>query len=160
MVSTYLVARIANLHDYGLTQTSVYLAGNPGDKVRPDHEIGVSAVLLPALSGLTEAQKEQAAHMILSSEQVTIDFEGKAKKTAVIDIINQGPSELVISSLQMFTPGLRISLAKSRLKAGESTKLKITAIRSDLQKVRTRPRILMISNDPNKAKVVININIK
>ena len=35
------------LHDYGLTQTSVYLAGNPGDKVSPDHEISVSAVLLP-----------------------------------------------------------------------------------------------------------------
>lgn len=148
------------LHDYGLTQTSIYLAGNPGDKVRPDHEIGVSAVLLPALTGLTDAQKAQAARMQLSSEEVTIDFEGKAKKTAVIDITNHGHAELVISSLQMFTSGLRISLAKSRLAPGESTKLKITAIRSDLQKVRTRPRILMISNDPNKAKVVININIK
>ena len=148
------------LHDYGLTQTSIYLAGNPGDKLHPDHEIGVSAVLLPSLSGLTEVQKAQAARMQLSSEQVTIDFEGKAKKTAIIDITNQGRAELVISSLQMFTPGLRISLAKSRLMPGESTKLKITAIHSDLQKVRTRPRILMICNDPNKPKVVININIK
>ena len=146
------------LHDYGLTQTSIYLAGNPGDKVRPDHEIGVSAVLLPALTGLTIAEKEQAAKMQLSSEEVTIDFEGKAKQKAVIDITNQGRSELVISSLQMFTPGLRISLAKSHLKPGESTKLKITAMREDLLKARTRPRILMISNDPNKPKVVININ--
>ena len=32
------------LHDYGLTQTAVYLAGNPGDKVSPDHEISVKAV--------------------------------------------------------------------------------------------------------------------
>lgn len=148
------------LHDYGLTQTSVYLAGNPGDKVSPDHEIGVSAVLLPALSGLTEAQKAQAARMQLSSEQVTIDFEGKAKKTAVLDITNQGHAELVISSLQMFTPGLRISLAKSRLLPGESTKLKITAIHADLQKVRTHPRILMITNDPHRPKVTITIDAK
>ena len=148
------------MHDYGLTQTSVYLAGNPGDKVSPDHEIGVSAVLLPALSGLTEAQKAQAARMQLSSEHVTIDFEGKAKKTAVLDITNQGHAELVISSLQMFTPGLRISLAKSRLLPGESTKLKITAIHADLQKVRTRPRILMITNDPHRPKVTITIDAK
>lgn len=148
------------LHDYGLTQTSVYLAGNPGDKVQPDHEIGVSAVLLPALTGLTDAQKEQAAKLQLSSEGVTIDFEGKAKKTVVIDVTNQGHSELVISSLQMFTPGLRISLAKSRLMPGESTKLKITAIRTDLQKVRTRPRILMITNDPHRPKVTITIDAR
>ncbi len=148
------------LHDYGLTQTSIYLAGNPGDKVRPDHEIGVSTVLLPPVTGFTEAQKQRAAKMQLSREQVSIDFEGKTKKTEIIDITNTGHSELVISSLQMFTPGLRISLAKSRLSPGETTKLKITAIRSDLQKVRTRPRILMISNDPNKPKVTIEIQIK
>jgi hypothetical protein len=33
-------------------------------------------------------------------------------------------------------------------------------MRDDLQKVRTRPRILMITNDPDKAKIVITINAK
>ncbi len=148
------------LHDYGLTQTSVYLAGNPGDKVSPDHEIGVSAVLLPALQGLTEAQKQHAAKLQLSSEQVDILFEGKSKKTAYIELSNHGHAELVISSLQMFTAGLKISLPKSRLAPGESTRLKITALRDDLLKVRTRPRILMITNDPDKTKVTITINAK
>ena len=146
----------AKLHDYGLTQTSVYLAGNVGDKVSADHEIGVSAVLLPSFP----EQVSNPAHIQLSKETVDILFEGKSKKTDVIDIVNTGQSELLISSLQMFTSGLKISLNKSRLQPGESAKLKITAYRNDLLKVRTRPRILMITNDPQKSKVTITINAK
>jgi hypothetical protein len=60
----------------------------------------------------------------------------------------------------MFTDGLEISLGKSTLRAGESTRLKITAQRDRLLKARTKPRILMITNDPDKSKVVITINAK
>lgn len=147
----------AKLHDYGLTQTAVYLAGNPGDKVSPDHQIDVSAILLPSFSGVNSAQ---APKIELSAETVDIQFEGKKKKTEIITIGNMGNAELNISSLQMFTSGLRISLDKSHLQPGEYGKLKITAIRNDLQKVRTRPRILMITNDPQKPKVTITINAK
>ena len=146
----------SKLHDYGLTQTSVYLAGNPGDKVRPDHEITVSAVLLPAFA----EHPQNPAKIQLSKETVNILFEGKAKKTDVIDITNTGRSTLNISSLQMFTGGLKISLGKRQLAPGESTKLKITAMRDDLKKVRSLPRILMITNDPSKSKVTITINAK
>ena len=38
--------------------------------------------------------------------------------------------------------------------------MKITGIADDLQKVRTKPRILMITNDPDHTKVVINIRLK
>ena len=146
----------AKLHDYGLTQTAVYMASQIGEKVRADHEIGVSAVLLPSFPG----KITNPARIQLSKETVDIQFDGKKKKTDVIDIVNTGHSELKISSLQMFTGGLKISLNKSRLNPGEYAKLKITAIRDDLQKVRTRPRILMITNDPDKAKIVITINAK
>lgn len=148
----------AKLHDYGLTQTTVFLAGNPGDKVNHDHAIGISAVLLPSFNG--EADSPSAPHIQLSAEAVDILFEGKNKKTEIIDIVNTGHSVLNISSLQMFTPGLRISLDKRRLQPGEYAKLKITAIRGELQKVRTRPRILMITNDPAKPKVTITLNMK
>jgi hypothetical protein len=67
---------------------------------------------------------------------------------------------LDISSLQLFTGGLQVSLGKSHLKPGETTQLKITALRDDLKKVRTRPRILMITNDPDQSKVTITINAK
>ena len=148
------------LHDYGLTQTSVYLAGNPGDKVSPDHEISVSAVLLPAFTEMTAEQRLRAPKLTMSKQNVEITFDGKKKKTDVIELTNQGQTELEISSLQMFTGGLQISLGKSKLAPGQSTKLKVTAIRDELLKLRRRPRLLMITNDPDKGKVVININAK
>lgn len=144
----------SKLHDFGLTQSSVYLGSNPGDKVRQDHEIGLSVVLLPPFAGPVQ----NPPVIRLSKEKVDIYFEGKKKKTEVIDITNTGLSELKITSMQMFTRGLRVALGKSRLQPGESTKLKVTAIRDELKRVRTRPRILMITNDPEKAKVTIEIN--
>lgn len=148
------------LHDYGLTQTSIYLAGNPGDKVSPDHEITVSAVMLPSFEGMTDAQRASAPILRLSEETVDIHFDGKKKRTVVIEVSNRGQSELKISSLQMFTRGLMVSLGKRLLAPGETTKLKITALRNELKTVRSRPRILMISNDPAKPKVTITINAK
>jgi hypothetical protein len=148
------------LHDYGLTQSSVYLAENPGDKVSADHEIPVSAVLLPSFMGMTNAQKQYAPKMHLSKTTCDILFAGKSKKKDVIEITNKGRTELDISSLQLFTGGLQVSLGKSKLQPGEKTTLKITALRDDLKKVRTRPRILMITNDPDFPKVTITINAK
>jgi len=150
----------AYLHDYGLTQQSVFLAAYPGDKVNPDREITVSAVLLPSFANMTDTQRAYAAKIQLSRESVDIRFDGKKKKTEVIDITNNGRTDLNISSMQMFTRGLKISLGKRRLQPGESTRLKITALRDDLQKVRVRPRVLMITNDPAKPKVTITINAK
>ena len=113
-----------------------------------------SVVLLPPFAGPVQ----NPPVIRLSKEKVDIYFEGKKKKTEVIDITNSGLSELKITSMQMFTRGLRVALGKSRLQPGESTKLKVTAIRDELKRVRTRPRILMITNDPEKAKVTIEIN--
>ena len=148
------------IHDYGLTQSSIYLAGNPGDKVDAEHEINVSAVLLPSFVGISQAQLQYAPKIQLSKEKVNIVFDGKKKRSDVITITNTGRSELDISSLQLFTTGLTVSLGKSHLRPGEQTKLKITALREELQKVRVRPRILMITNDPTKPKVTITIHAK
>ena len=148
------------LHDYGLTQTSVYLAGNPGDKVSPDHEISVSAVLLPAFVEMTAEQRQRAPKLQMSKQTIDVTFDGKKKKADVIELTNQGQTELDISSLQMFTGGLTVSLGKSKLQPGQSTKLKVNAIRDEVLKLRRRPRILMITNDPDKGKIVININAR
>ena len=142
----------SELRDYGLTQNTIYLAGNPGDKISPDHEISVSAILLPSFLGITDAQRQYAPKLQLSKEKVDIQFDGKKKKSDVIELANVGRSELEISSLQLFTGGLTVSLGKKRLSPGERTKLKITALRDELKKVRTRPRILMITNDPDQAE--------
>jgi hypothetical protein len=150
----------AKISDYGLTQASIYLAANPGDKATKENLIGVSTVLLPSFAKMTNVQKQYAPKMYLSSDQVDIVFDGKSKKKTEIQISNIGRTPLTISSLQMFTQGLQISLGKSTLQTGESTKLKITAQRDELRKARTKPRILMITNDPDQSKVVITINAK
>lgn len=150
----------ALLQNYGLTQTAVYLAAHPGDKVRADHEVSVSAVLLPPFDELTAEQRETAPHLTLSADSLTFVFGNKRKKTETITLTNSGSTPLNISSLQMFTKGLQISLGKQRLASGEHTKLRITAFSDVLRTVRSRPRILMITNDPDRPKVIITVGTK
>lgn len=142
------------IRDFGLTQTSVYMAKQLGEKVQNETEIGVSAVLLPDMQGVP---LENVPQLAISDSVLNINFEGKAKKTGEIILYNPGHSNLEISSLQMFTTGLKVTLAKRTLAPGETTKLKVTAYAEQLAKVRTRPRILMITNDPKKPKVVITV---
>jgi hypothetical protein len=141
------------IRDYGLTQTSVFLAQQLGQKVKSDIEVGVSAVLLPPVK-----QMENAPQLVLSDTTLVLDFGGRSKKSGDIELTNIGHSRLDITSLQMFTRGLKVTLGKSRLMPGESTKLKITGVAADLKKARTAPRVLMITNDPKLSKVVITIN--
>ena len=83
-------------------------------------------------------------------------FNGKKKLKGEIEIQNTGKSQLDITKLQMFTMGLQVSLNKSKLAPGEYAKLKITATERDLRLARS-PRVLMITNDPEQPKVVIEV---
>lgn len=149
------------IHSMGLTQTLVYLASRLGEKVQTDTEMPVSVVLLPDLSTFDGDQKKFAPKMNLSA--TSLDFglvDGKQKTQETITITNTGQSVLNISSLQMFTGGLKLTLAKQQLHPGEETKLKVTAHPNVLRKARQRPRILIITNDPDQAKVIIDINVR
>ena len=149
------------LRDFGLNQTSVYLAQQLGEKVSADNEIGVSAVLLPDLTDYDTFSKALAPQLQMSTTEIDFtDFAGKSKKSEEILLQNLGKTTLKITSMQMFTPGLKITLDKSTLEAGQMAKMKVTGIAGDLKKVRTKPRILMITNDPDRPKVVISIKVK
>lgn len=154
-----LILDSKKVRDYGLTQTSVFLGMYPGDKVHPDKEISVSTVLLPAFTEMTETQMQYAPKLGLSAEELNIAFNGKAKKTETIIIENLGRSELDISSLQMFTSGMKVKLNKTKLQSSEQAKLKITVDAKEIKKARSKPRVLMITNDPKRAKVIINVNV-
>ena len=148
------------LNAFGLTQTTIYLAENPGDKISKTNDIVVSAVLLPSFANISESERIRAPHLTLSADHLDFDFNGRQKQKGEIILTNKGKTTLTISSLQMFTVGLKVTLSKRELKPGESTKLKITGINKDLKKVRTKPRVLMITNDPDNPKVVITVNVK
>ena len=149
------------LRDLGLTQTSVFLGKKPGEKVSLDKEISVSAVLLPDFDNMSETQLANAPKINLS--ETTLDlgsFGDKSSKSGIIFIENTGRSELDIRSMQMFTSGMSVKLNKSKLKPGEQAKLKITVNKKLLRSARSKPRVLMITNDPTQPKVVVKVKVK
>ena len=149
------------LRDFGLTQTTVYLAKQLGEKVSQNNAIPVSTVLLPHLQDYDDFSKSFAPQLQISTTEVDFsDFEGKSKKSTDVILYNTGKTTLKISSLQLFTTGLKVTLDKQELEPEETTTLRITGYASDLLKLRTKPRILMITNAPDKPKVVINIKLK
>lgn len=150
------------LRDLGLNQTSVYLGERPGDRIAPEKEIVVSAVLLPGFENMTPTKKALAPKIEMSATDLNLgSFNGKKKLKGEILITNKGKSELDIRSMQMFTMGLQVNLKKSKIQPGETVKMKVTAVAADLKKSRVRhPRILMITNDPDHAKVGVKINVQ
>ena len=149
------------IRDYGLSQTSVYLGFAPGDKVSEDKEIIVSTVLLPDFHGADDGAVVPRPKMLLSTKTLDLGTFGTKKRLkGQILIENLGPAELDIENVQMYTRGLSLSLSKSKLQPGERAKMKITAVADDIRKARNKPRVLMITNDPENAKVIIDIQVK
>jgi len=147
------------MRDYGLTQTQIYLGANPGEKVSPSKAIDVALVLLPPIQEMTLNQLENAPKMKISSTQLSMPITDGKKKSETIEITNTGYSRLEIQSIQMYTTGLEIKLNKNALMPGETAKLKVTTIPKELKNLKTRPRILMITNDPDQPKVVVYVNV-
>lgn len=147
------------LLDFGLTQSSVYLARFAGDKVGEDNEIPVSAVLLPSFSDLSQGDIKNAPAIKLS--QSDIDFSSvlakKSKASHDITLTNTGKSPLMIGKLQVFNPALGVSLKKTTLQPGESTRLRVSVNKRNTGKKKQHMRILMITNDPSQPKVIINV---
>lgn len=150
------------LTDLGLTQASVYLARFAGDKVGDENEIPVSAILLPDFSGMTDTEKANAPAISLSATDIDMSPVLVKKSKARQDIIltNTGRAPLQISKLQVFHPAVGVSLKKSILQPGESTRLRVTVEKKNIGKKRRHLRLLMITNDPMQPKVEINIKAK
>lgn len=147
------------LHDMGLTQTDVYLSRFPGDRVSKESEINVSATLLPPADpdGMS---LENAPVIALDSTMIDLGAMGGRKKVkGSITITNKGNSPLQIHTLQVYNPGISASLAHRTLKPGASEKLKIT-ISANSNYFKGRRRILLITNDPQSPKTVIDVRVK
>ena len=150
--------RSDHLRDFGLTQTQVFLAQQLGEKVSSDKAVDVTVTLLPDLKRFEGVSRAQAPQLQMSETTLDFtDFQKHQKKTIDVKLSNTGASILTISSMQMYTGGLKITLDSREIAPGQSTTLKVTGYAAELAKVKGRPRILMITNDPDNAKVVINI---
>lgn len=147
------------LTDLGLTQASVYLARFAGDKVSEENEIPVSAILLPDFSGMTEQDSLNAPAIRLSETDIDLSARLAKKNKASHDIVitNAGKAPLQISKLQVFNSSVGVSLKKTVLQPGETTKLRVTIHKKNTGKKKHHLRILMITNDPAQPKVEINV---
>ena len=148
------------IRDFGLTQTAIYLGSDVADKVAPEKEISVSTVLLPNFE-MSKQQRLNAPQMVISASEFNLgSFGNKKKLKGVIQISNRGRSTLLVTSLQMFTSGLQVELDNRSIAPGGKANLKVTAIKEELKNVRTAPRVLMITNDPDHPKVVLKVKAK
>ena len=155
----YLDSR--KLRDFGLTQTNIYLGFAPGDKVSEQKQLQVSTILLPAFQRMTEQELVLAPKLKLSTDSLDLgSFYGRKRLKGEIELINTGRSPLEVRNLQMFSTGLEISLNKTKIEPGGQAKLRVTAIAGQIKEPKRVQRILMITNDPDKGKVVIKINVR
>lgn len=148
------------LPKFGLTTSTVYLSRFPGDKVGDENSIPVSVVLLPDFSQISQVQRLNPPAVELSARELTLlPLAENEKKSVKVVVTNTGKSNLEITDLQVFNSALGVQLKKRVLKPGASTKMKITAYGKFLKKVKGSPRVLMITNDPNCPKIIINVNV-
>ena len=146
------------LKNYGLTETTIYLARKLGDRVTPENELSVSAVLLPSFSYLNAKQLAAAPCMVLSQDSLVFGDLGKKKKaTQTILVRNEGHSPLVVSNVQVYGKTLNVSLSNRNIKPGKSAKLKVTVLAEHLRSAKTQPRVLIIANDPQRPKTTIKV---
>jgi hypothetical protein len=148
------------MHDFGYESTKIYLGAHPGEKVSNAKQMNVSAIILPAKNELTAAQKAVAPKIATSETTVKMPIADGKNKSATVTIQNVGKSRLEIQRLQMLTTGLKVELNKTSLDAGETAKLKIKTNPRQLRNLKTMPRILMITNDPDRPKIIIDIDTK
>ena len=150
--------RSDHLRDYGLTKTKVFLAQKLGEKVSASNALDVAITLLPDLKQFEGVSRAQAPRLQISETNLDFtDFQKHQKKTIDVKLTNEGQTKLTISSMQMYTGGLKVTLDSRDIEPGQSTMLHVTGFKEELAQVKGRPRILMITNDPDHAKIVINI---
>lgn len=151
-----LILDTNGLSSYGLYQTSIYLARYLGDKVGDANEIVVSAVLLPPDAGARTGQT--MPKMVLDSDNVVMKGSAKKMKAHVL-VTNEGNAPLHIQGLQLFNHAVEASLSDRVLEPGKSAKLKISVKKSLLNRFKSRPRVLLVTDDPEQPAKIITLTI-
>lgn len=146
----------------GLTQTNIYVARNPGDKVHKSNELSVCATLLPkTVASIAAAQgnPDEALPAPLAVIPTQIDMGtkfGRKKSRSTIYLENKGEAPLHVAALQVYNPAITAELADVTIEPGEKVALKVTTAANVLQQ-KQHPRILIITDDPKHPKIDIDL---
>lgn len=152
-----LILDSKGLPSMGLNQTSIYLARYMGDKVGDGNEIVVSSVLLPPVK-----EPAQAGIAVpkarLSTEEVQMDMSSR-KMTAEVILTNDGRAPLMVHTLQVFNPVVEVSLSNRKVSPGNSVKMKIKLNKKMIGRFKARPRVLLVTDDPDNPVRIVNITV-
>lgn len=148
------------LRQKGLTQTSVYLSQQPGDRVSSENEISVSAILLPDFEAQPANLAANPPVLSISTQKLELEYPAPNKKAkGQVVITNTGRSPLKIQSLQVMHPCISAEISRATLKPSQSTKLKITVDARFLKSAKSRRRILITTNDATHPKAFIDVTL-
>ena len=147
------------LNDYGATRAPIYLARFAGDKVNKANMMPFSVVLLPSFDHLSSHERLKAPRLSMSESEVDLSgvLKNKNKASHSVVLTNTGKSTLVIGNLQTDNTSFKVYLPKNRLAPGESVKLKVTAYKRGNRNKNRKMEVLMITNDPEQPKVVLQV---
>lgn len=147
------------LPDLGLNQTSIYLARFSGDKVGANNEIAVSAVKLPDLHYAEEFTKKPSFH--ISTTELHIGKLGKKTKLkGEVKLSNKGTGVLRLNKIQAFNQAITVALPKTELQPHEEVKMQVTVDARFLGMSKAQPRVLIITNDANHPKEMVNVHFE
>lgn len=153
-----LILDSRGLPSMGLNQTSIYLARYMGDKVGEGNEIVVSSVLLPPVKE-PAYPGAPAPGARLSSEEVVMDMSAKSMKAEVL-LTNDGKAPLMVHNLQVFNPAVEVDLSNRKVAPGGTAKMKIRLNRKLVGRFKARPRVLLVTDDPDHPIRIVNVMIK
>lgn len=142
--------------DFGLNQTSIYLARYLGDKVATNNDIELSAILLPDPTVTVNSSRQPI--FSISTNELNMGKIGKKKKlNSYVQITNNGSGVMSLKKIQAFNRAISVNLPKTDIQPHESIKMKISLNTEIFATSKAQPRILLITNDPNHPKVIINM---
>ena len=145
--------------DYGIKRDKVFLSLYDGDLMDDDNEIAFTATILPLINSINS----DLASMPKAKIDTNVDFgqfKNKKKITKTIELKNIGNSDLVLSYVEPYNSGIAdVEVNNATLKPNQKTKIRIT-ITPDIFVDKGKHDILLLSNDPERQKIVIHINVK
>lgn len=143
------------LSNMGLTTTSIYLGRYEGDRVSTTNELNVTATLLPSITALSSPTNAAPKAEIETNLHLG-SFGNKSCLKGFLTLKNTGTAPLDIKTLQVYNPGIGVTLGKRTIEPGKEAKIKVT-LSAASRKLRGTHRILLITNDPRQPKIVIQV---
>lgn len=150
------------LPNMGLTQTQIYVARYPSDKIHKSAEISVCATLVPK-AVLPTISDDASSDSLVETPLAYIPSRlpmgkkfGKKRVHGMLYLENRGTAPLHVSALQVYNPAITVILTDATILPGHKEALKVTT-KSNVLQFKQHPRILIITDDPAHPQIPVDL---